>query len=163
MRTTLLTRHVPIVAFLATATLLMAAPAASHAAAYYVTNCGPDGINRAWTPSSNTSLMASGAWCAPSSRGLFAQTASGGSPQVPAYGYAMVSAESPAGTYIDRVDFSATATTIGSQWFAGLFDAMNQRWIWCGGGCSSNTWQQFAAGSITGDRASSTIGLPRRP
>jgi hypothetical protein len=140
-----LTRHVPIVALLTAAALLIALPATSHAAVYYVTNCGPDGINRAWTPSSNTSLMTSGAWCSPGSRGLFAQTASGGSPQVPAYGYAMVSAESPPGTYIDRADFAATVMTVGDQWFAGLFDAMNQRWIWCGRGCSSSVWRQYAA------------------
>jgi hypothetical protein len=117
------------------------APSPAQAGVYYVGNCGADGINRAWVPTVSTSTMRTELNCRRLGRGFVAETGSPGGPgyaSVPDWGYALWSAESPPGTYIDEAHFTATVST-NIRWPAGLVDLQRSSWIWCGPGCHVGT------------------------
>ena len=96
-------------------------------------SCFPDGIAGIWQRSRTTGLADAYVECPEgtnNNHGLYARNVFSSTP-APGFGSAQLVVNSPPGTYIDDIQFEANIAK-SRNWQAGLCDAQNGRWLWCG-------------------------------
>ena len=134
----LIIRLAAVVVVLNGAAALRPAPVA-HAGAYHVRSCFADGIAGIWQRSRNTTLADAYNECPEGpngNHGLYARNVLSSTP-APGFGAAKLYVDTPPGTYIDDIQFDANIMK-SRDWQAGLWDAQNSRWLWCGVACTTS-------------------------
>ncbi len=138
-----------ISAVLVTTGMALNGPAA-HAGAYHVRSCFPDGIAGIWQRSRTTDLADAYVECPEgtnNNHGLYARNVLSSKP-APGFGSAQLVVNSPPGTYIDDIQFEANIAK-SRNWQAGLWDAQNHRWLWCGIACGTSfIWSSQRVGGF---------------
>ncbi len=102
-------------------------------------SCFPDGIAGIWQRSRTTDLADAYVECPEginNNHGLYARNVLSSTP-APGFGSAQLVVNSPPGTYIDDIQFEANIAK-SRNWQAGLWDAENHRWLWCGIACGTS-------------------------
>jgi hypothetical protein len=135
----------------------MQAPPTARAGAYQVRSCFADGIAGIWQRARTSDLADAYVECPEgtlNNHGLYARNVLSPTP-APGFASAQLFVNSPPGTYIDDIRFEANIAK-SRNWQAGLWDAQNQRWLWCGVACGTSfVWSS----QHVGDFATSSLAL----
>jgi hypothetical protein len=117
--------------------------ASAEAGTYEVLACHSDGRSDAWQPSTSNGATAAYKECpgnvtsnGHTSDGMMVRNTGDPNSPAPPFSAGQMTFEAPPGARIVAIRGEAQMLANGS-WQAGIHDESNNRWLWCGPGCSS--------------------------